>query len=492
MKAFKISRELPPKILSAALFLIFILPYILFFKYFTLNIDLNISELLWALKNSLIQSVGGALFCVVMGAYFALGLFQFPLKAQKILVKLVLLPQILPSLFSILIAFSIVNPFPMGHLGVIFIFILVNLGFSSFQFYNAIQEKVGQLALVSEIYGIGRFRFYRKVLLPLLWPDIKLSFTFVFLFSLSSLSIPLVAGGGKGTNLEVLIFEKIFIDQNWSTAWFLMLLQSSLVFGLSYFFLKNRSYQTKDFSAHRYTKSKLAAVGVCTYLAIYIGGYLYNLAGSLDSLDFVSDYISEIQTSTFKTLEILMIVLIAGYFILLGWVTDYVQRLKHNMAINLISVSTVLVGFAFYLTFPQTQRFDLIKIPLAFVILFSPGLFKMFFEKRIDQMKMQIFVAKTLGIPKSKIIYEIIFKQLKHQLFMAVSLLTIWSLSDFAILRSLGTQTQTLGLMTQSFLTSYRLEAAYLVSFYILMIWFILSTIAYFVIEGFHVDHKKH
>ncbi|MBC7464373.1 MAG: ABC transporter permease subunit [Bdellovibrio sp.] len=488
MKVFNLS----PKILSGSLFLIFILPYILFFKYFTFDINLNLSELLWALKNSFIQSAGAALFCVVFGVYFALGLFQFPHKVQNVLTKLVLLPQILPSLFSILIAFSIVDPFPMGHLGVIFIFILVNLGFSSFQFYNAIQEKVGQLALVSEVYGIGRFCFYRKVLLPLLWSDIKLSFTFVFLFSLSSLSIPLVAGGGKGTNLEVLIFEKIFIDQNWSTAWFLMLFQSSLVFALSYFFLINRSYPAKDFSAHRYTKSKLAAVAVCAYLAIYIGGYLYHLVRSFDSLEFMSDYVSEIQASTFKTLEILIIVLVSSYFVLLGWVTDYVQRLKHNMAVNLISVSTVLVGFAFYLTFPQTRNYDLIKIPLAFVILFTPGLFKMFFEKRIDQMRIQIVVAKSFGISKTKIIHEIIFKQLKRQLFMAVSLLTIWSLSDFAILRSLGTQTTTLGLMTQSFLTSYRLDAAYLVSFYILMIWFILSAIAFFVIEGFHVDHKKH
>lgn len=488
MTGFKFSA----KYLSAGLFLFFILPYILFFKAFTLQVQVNTSELLWALKNSFIQATITALFCVCAGTFLSLGVLQFSKRLQEVVLKLILLPQVVPSLFSILIAFSVVPAFPMGHIGVIFIFILVNLGFSTFQMCYAIQEKVGQFALVSDVFGISRLRFYRKILIPLIWPDLKLNFIFVFLFCISSLSIPLVAGGGKGTNLEVLIYEKIFIDQNWSTAWFLMILQSGLVFGLSFFFLKSRSYQIKEFAIHKFLKSKLAAVGISLYLLVYLGGYFYHLAQSLQALEFMSEYIKEIIASTFNSFAIIAAVLVISYVVLLIWLTDYVQRLKHNLAIHLISVSTILVGFAFYLFFPQTVQYDFVKIPLAFTILFFPSLFRMLFEKRINQIKNQVVVAKIFGLSKTKIIFEVILKQLKRPLFLAISLLIIWSLGDFAILRSLGSQTSTLGLLTQSFLTSYRLEAAFLLSFYILLIWFILSAIAYFFIEGFHVDHKKH
>lgn len=488
MTGFKLSA----KFLSVGLFLFFVLPYVLFFKAFTLQIQINFSELLWALKNSFIQASTASLVCACGGLFLSFGVLQFPKRIQHVILKLLLLPQIVPSLFSILIAFSLIKSFPMGHAGVIFIFILVNLGFSTFQFYYAIQEKVGQFALISDIFGINRLKFYRKILFPLVWPDVKLNFMFVFLFCISSLSIPLVAGGGKGTNLEVLIYEKIFIDQNWSTAWFLMILQSGLVFSLSFLFLKSRSYQVKEFVAHKFLKSKVAAVAVGAYLLVYLGGYFYHLAQSLQAIEFMSDYLKEIVSSTISTMAIIAVVLLISYGVFLVWLTDYVQRLKHNFAIHLISVSTILVGFAFYLFFPQTVQFDFIKIPLAFTILFFPSLFRLLFEKRINQIKNQILVAKIFGLTKQKIIFEVILKQIKRPLFLAVSLLTIWSLGDFAILRSLGSQTSTLGLLTQGFLTSYRLEAAFLLSFYILIIWFVLSGIAYFFIEGFHVDHKKH
>jgi len=488
MKDFKIFQ----KSFSYLLPIFFVLPYLLFLRYFSFDVHLNVGELFWALKNSFIQSTIAATVSVVLGLIMALGVYQCAKPLQGLVLKLILLPQVLPSLFSILIAFSVAQPFPIGHAGVIFIFVLVNLGFAAFQIYNAIQEKIGQLPLVAEVYGVKRLAFLRKILLPLIWTDLKLSFVFIFLFCLSSLAIPLVAGGGKGTNLEVLIFEKIFIDQNWSVAWVLMCIQSVLVFGLSYFFLKNRSYQTKEFAPHRYVKSMFGSLMIIGYLLFYIGGYIFNLFQSASAWEFITDYAAEVETATVHALCLLAVILSLGFIILWVWVTDYVQNLKHNLAIHFISASTVLVGFSFYLFFPQTREFDYLKIPLAFLALFFPSLFKMFFEKRIDQLRTQIVVAKVFGLSTTQIAFDIIFKQIKKPLVLATSLLSIWTLSDFAILRALGTQTSTLGLMTQGFMSSYRLEAAYLISFFILVVWFAISAVTYLFIEGLHVSHKKH
>lgn len=486
MKVSQLSRNL----FSGLLLAFFLFPYVSFLKFFNWNISISGSELVWVLKNSFLQAFTAAGICVVLGFYFSLGLFQLPEKSRSIVARLVLIPQILPTLFSILIAFSILNPFPVGHIGVIFIFVLVNLGFSVYQITQAVQNKMGQLALISEIYGLKKSIFRRRILIPIIWPDLRLNFLFVFLFCFSSLSVPLVAGGGKGTNLEVLIYEKIFIEQNWDSAWLLMLLQTLLVFCISYFLLKTRTYAQRDFRSHSYYNSRLAAVGLGVYIFGYLGYYLFSVIDAGAGLDDVLLYRQDILNATINSFVVLAGVTATCFLLLMLWISDYAQGLRHNIVVHFISVSTVMVGFAFYIFLPLSKRSDLIKIPLAFALLFFPILFRIFFAKRIEQLRSQIIAAKVFAVPLSRIAFDIVLKQLLKPLFFAAVLLMIWSLSDFAISRSVGTQSQTLGLISENFLTSYRLDAAFLISFYILLIWIFLTTALHFIFKGFYGANK--
>ncbi len=482
----------PSYFLSILLVLFFLFPYLSVFKFFDGQILINQTDLFWALKNSFLQSSVTALLSVGLGFFLAGGLLSLPQKLQSVFSKLILIPQILPSLFSILIAFALLNPFPMGHIGVIFIFLLINLGFSAFQINESIKNKMGQMALVSEIYGIRKFTFQSKILGPLLWPEIKLNFFMVFLFCFSSLSIPLVAGGGKGTNLEVLIFEKIFIDQNWDSAWVLMLLQTGFVFCISYLFLRNKSLAVKNFGMHSFYKSKLGAFGLVIYFLGFIGSYVLSVFHSFKIWEDMQPFFGDILQATKDSVVLVALTLAVCFGLLLLWTLDYVQTLRHNLSIHFISVSTVLVGFSFYILFPQEKSADLIKIPLAFTLLFFPVLFKIFFEKQIEQLKMQIVAAKVFGISKLNIVFGIIFNQFQKTIFLSASLLLIWALSDFAVSKALGTQTKTLGLFSESLLSSYRLEAAYLVSFYTLVIWLTLSGLIYFILKGIYGVDKKY
>lgn len=485
MKDFKIRSFF----VNLGLICFFLFPYVLFFKFINFEFKLNIDELVWALKNSFVQAGIASIISTGVGFYLSLGILKFNEKMQNNLLKVILLPQILPSLFSILIAFSIFKPFPMGHFGVILIFSLINIGFATFQFANAIRGKLGQLSLVSEILGIKKYKFYSKILLPLLKKDIAVIAAFIFVFCLSSLSIPLVAGGGKGTNLELLIYEKIFIDQQWSTAWLLLLIQTVLIVFISFKFLKNKSFPTNPFINHSYLQSKFSAFLVLIYLSLFLGGYLSSLLFALPSFQFVFQYRYEVLQSTLHSITTLVLTSIGFFIVLLAWIDDYIRNLKLNVSSQFISISVVLVGFSFYLSFPQNEFFDLIKSFLAFTILFSASLFKLFFEKKLSEMKMQIQAAQILGVSHSKIIFKIIFPQLKKQMILSFSLLSIWVLSDFAIMKSMGNQTENLGMMVQNFLSSYRLEAAYLLSFYILVVWFVLTYIFSIFIEGFYVDN---
>ena len=480
----------PRHLFSALLLAFFLFPYVSFLKFFNWNISISGTELLWVLKNSFLQAMTAAAICVLLGFYLSLGLFQLPHKLRLLTAKLVLIPLILPTLFSILIAFSILNPFPVGHIGVIFIFILINLGFSVYQITQAIQNKMGQLALISEIYGLSKSIFRRRILIPIIWPDLRLNFLFVFLFCFSSLSVPLVAGGGKGTNLEVLIYEKIFIEQNWDSAWLLMLLQTALVFCVSYFLLKTRTYAQRDFRSHSYYRSRLAAIGLGVYILGYLGSYIVSVIDASGGLEDVLLYRQDIMDATLTSITVLAGVAATCFLLLVLWISDYVQWLRHSIVVHFISVSTVMVGFSFYIFFPQDKRSDLIKIPLAFTLLFFPILFRMFFAKRIEQLRSQIIAAKVFAVPISRIAFDVVLKQLLKPLFFAAILLMIWTLSDFAISRSVGTQSQTLGLISENFLTSYRLDAAFLISFYILLIWLLLTTALHFIFKGFYGANK--
>ena len=465
---------------ATSLVMFFLLPYILFLPFFKWNFHINLNEFFWAVKNSFIQAGSAAALSVGIGCFLSFGVLQLAETYQKIILKTLLVPFVLPVFFSILISFSVLRPFPMGHLGVIFIFTFINLGFSVYQMTYAIRQKMGSFAAVSEIYGISKLTFFRKILIPLISSDLKLNFILVFLFCISSLAVPLVAGGGKSSNLEVLIYEKIFIDQNWDVAWLLILIQSCGVFLLSFFCLRNKVFPQITFKPHVFLKSKLALLGVVLYLAIYIGGYALNLFGSFSKLPQLLEFQNEIIQGTLNTLLILISTFAATSLILILWIFDYIQNLRPHFAAHLISVSTVLVGFSFYLVFPQSQSSDFLKMPLAFTIIFLPLLFKMFIEKNLESLKTQIAVAKIYSISHLKIFLNILFPQMRRPLAIGFSFLLISLISDFAISRSLGTQTLTLGLLAQSFLTSYRLELAYLLSFYILCVWFGLSTVAYF------------
>jgi hypothetical protein len=87
---------------------------------------------------------------------------------------------------------------------------------------------------------------------------------------------------------------------------------------------------------------------------------------------------------------------------------------------------------------------------------------------------------------------EVIFKQIKPNLNLWFFVSSIWFVSDYAISKATGVQTATLGLITESFLTSYRLPVAFLLTFLI----FVFVLLFVFIINQFlkviYVISKKY
>ena len=459
----------------------FFLPLVFFATQFNPNLDIQFSELYWALKNSITQATWAALICVTVALPMALALVSLKQKHYFWLSKLLLVPQIFPALFTILISFSVINPFPMGTVGIIILFVIVNLGLASVLLSEAIKNKCLKYAVVSEVFSISHFRFKWQVLVPLLRSDLFNLFFLIFAFCVSSFSIPLIAGGGKGINLEISIYEKIFIETNWEQAFTLGLFQTGFIFFVG-FLLSDRGYNSSQSQIEsRYVRSYLGLALVAGYLLFYLGGYLKGVLSSLVYLEFLSLYTNEIIKALLFTLFTLLVYSVFQFALLFFWLKDYLNNKNFNPMLNLVTLSTVVVGFSFYLALPANKNWDLVKLVVAISILSFTTLFKLFLEKPVAALQKQILVAQVYGLSHSRIIFDIIFKQIKPNLNLWFFVSSIWFVSDYAITKATGVQTSTLGLMTEGFLTSYRLPVAFLLTFLI----FIFVLLFVFIINQF-------
>lgn len=473
--------------------LFFISPYLAFLYYFKPQWAFDSAELLWAVKNTVFQALLAAVFCTCLAVPLSLGWLSFKPKMRQIVGQLLLLPQIFPVLFSVLIAFQIWNPFPLGAVGVVFVYVLINLGLATVLVGRSIMQRAAQESVVAEVFAIGRWRYYRQVLWPRLRGELLAHLLIIFIFCFTSFSVPLAAGGGRDINLEILIYEKIFIDFDWSAAFFLSLGQTVLVLLLSFSVQKLQSENQIQLATQpgNYLRWSGARLGVLAYLIVYIGGYLVGLGQGLRQLSFVSEHASLFFTVMTNTLSLLGFYLIFNLILLYAWAYDFVLNQKIHWLRHLLSPSTAVVGLTFFILLPPHPQSDGFKITMAMSVLIFPLLFKLFLERPLVDLKPQLRTAEVFGLSAHRVIYQILYRQLRSPLLLWLAFLVLWFVSDFAVSKSVGAQTETLGQLTHSFLGSYRLSLAYVSSFLILLISALVMALCYLLMVVGDVAHKK-
>src|SRR5438445_2391727 len=135
-------------------------------------------ELGWAFKNSFLQAFFSALVSVIFGFWAALGLLSFTNNNRRhwrmILEILCLLPNFLPPIFILLSTLNVVDPFPMGIPGIVFIHTLMNFGLVAVLLAGLIENKVGGVVELAYVEGASRGSFLFRGLLPMIKKDIWL------------------------------------------------------------------------------------------------------------------------------------------------------------------------------------------------------------------------------------------------------------------------------------------------------------------------------
>ena len=439
-------------------------------------------ELLWAFKNSLMQSVLAATGATVFGFIFSFGLIRWH---RLWLDFLFLFPIFTPTIFVLLFFLQTIEPFPRNNWGVSFIHTFIYMGMVAVSFKRSQLSKWTNWAQQAQVMGLSSKRFI-WLTISSLRSEFFANWNYVFITALTSFNIPLIMGGSHGTNLEVLIYEKLRIDGDWSQALSITIVQvlvvavfSLLFFSMQKIFLqplpdlKFKNSRTNEDQWSTLTRkwlgnSTVAGIGLVIYL-FFAGSLVYGMIASL-AMPGMEDYLRSVADYFLNTFSL---ALFSGVLAVMGllmyaflWPQLYLQKFFQVY----LPPSSVLLGIAaFFWGGPQSGWSLQIKYLAVTFLLGFPFLSKLAWESELQKLKPQWQVASTMGLSHWKWVGTIFWPQLFPKICDLAFLQSVWIAGDFALYKMVVNQDRTIGSYMATLMSSYRIDAAMAVGVYILV-----------------------
>jgi len=461
------------KILRSSLVLFLVFPFLfLLFEFRPLQ-AVDWLEIGWAFRNTFIQATASALISLIVGFWCALGLLSFSAAHLRpwrtFLEVLCLLPNFLPTLFILLATLNIINPFPMGLTGIVLIHTIMNFGLVAVLLSRLFENKLGGMIELAYIEGASAWQFICKALVPLMKKDLLLLALFIFVVCFGSFAVPLVVGGGKGTTVEVLIYEKIRLSSDWSEAFFLAFLQSIFIFALSLLIYRERSLQVGRRANLSLIKAFSGVAVIILISLVYVSGYVQGLVAGWSQISIFDGLQSTLILNFLGSLAIGLGVGVLCYGSLMLVAYCWPKLWFEKFMNGYMAPSTSLACFSLLVLTPNESYYPFIKIPVALLLLSLNGLFRMGWDSGLRALQTQITVAYSLGASPGLIFTEILFPQLSVQAGFLAGIASIWACGDFAISRILAHHDLSIAMMTETLMSSYRLNQATLLSLLIIV-----------------------
>jgi thiamine transport system permease protein len=455
------------KVLAFAVIFFLLSPFLVLLYKFPLHPQFDFSEFFWALKNTVLQAMLSALGSLAIGIWAAFGLMAVKPKLRRLLQVICLAPNFLPPLFSLLVAFYWVDPFPVGIIGIAFIHSLINFGLVAVSLARSVETKLGGMAELAQIEGSSRARFLKRVFVPLLKTDLMELFIFVFSICFASFAIPLIVGGGRGTTLEVLIYEKIRLSMDWGGAVLISILQLLILAVLSWVLvwrgLGDRSISGPS-RQMRWLGAPSGALMVGFFGFLFLVGYLDSVISGFRAFSQLSEWKWGLLLAFGGTLFVGLSTG-AGILLLLSVVTMLMgYPIIRRFLRSYIAPSTTLTGFAFLVAGPNEGFFSYFKIPLSLSLLFVGTLYRMGWESEVKRLSGQWATAEIMGASAWQGFRRILWPQVQDRALMLAGLAAAWACGDFGLSRILAYHDMTLALMTETLMSTYRLNLASLLS----------------------------
>lgn len=478
--------------LRIGLVLFFLFPFIFLFTQFQFTETPDLAELFWAFKNSFSQAFLSALGSLVLGVWTSLALLSGSdsnqSRRRRVLKAMCLLPNFLPPLFILLAVLNSINPFPMGLVGISLVHILMNFGLVAVLLAESIESRMGGMAELSYVEGANRIQFLTQVFLPVLKKDLLLVFLFVFVICFGSFSVPLIVGGVHGTTVEVLIYEKIRISGDWGAAVILALLQSVFIFLMSVLAFRGAVpdlQRIANLSLLKNSSGSIFIVGVTGAIAVSYAQGLYR--GLTQPISW-SLFTENLWQGAFGTLALGMSVGLFCYLGLLLIAFCSPQNWFEKFLAGYVAPSTALACFSLLIVGPNEGIIPFVKIPLAITLLSLNSLYRMGWSTELQALRSQAQIAYSMGATSWQTFAEIIFPQVIVRAGFLSGIAAVWACGDYAVSRILAHRDLSLGMMTETLMSGYRLNQAILLSSLIVIV---AGLCFAFFVGGSHVLRRK-
>ena len=479
------------KALISGLILLFCSPIFYIFYKFGISINfLSLNGLTWALKNTLMQGVLTSLLGIFLGVVLSWGLFRARPSILPLLRTLCYIPLMLPSIFSVLVALNLLPFFPYGHWGVIFIYLLIYTGYCTFFVFDTTQKKIQNMGFLSEVYNLKQVDFIFKIYLPLIKSELFALGIFIFSCTATSLTVPMMAGGGRGTNLEVFLYEKIYIDAAWSAAAVVLMIHLIAMLILS-LFVRNADSSSDNqdrYILNKYLGSKTSLVLLMACVGVYLLPISVKLLIAAFEIEWSEAFVKELIFSIQGSIAVFMgsSLLFLAFIYLMGYLHYMKAQVSYLRGFQ--NISAVVVGFASLIFWSKKITFlSYFSLLYCMAFIYFLSLYFSFFDPILKKMNNQFFTAQVYNIKYRSIFRTVIWPQIAEVYSWSLGLLGLISLMDFVYVYVSGATYQTLGTLFENYLTSYRMSYALVIALVAIFLWMGL----YFLLRLAYVDHKK-
>jgi thiamine transport system permease protein len=477
---------------SAIVLVLFLLSPLLIVLFHISNFrTTDFDEFFWAVRQTTIQALGSAIFSITLGFVMSIGLMTTPVKIRNHMSAVSLIPSLMPALLSILIVLVVVRPLPIGIIGIIITHTFIFSGFVAYQFFQLIKDKALGLLDVSYVFGASRLQVYSQ-LIRMLWPEITSLLFVIFTISFASFSVPIAIGGGRGTTLEVLIYEKIRLAGNWGEAIGISIFQISILMLLSLFqsrksFSVQRS-QTISQKVFKFFGNLPSFIVLSLYiLTMLSAAVIFSIRGFFKISEMPGIFSAALSTMPLTLILALITALIVMTLLLASSFLYKVKWLQIFLR-GLVAPSLSLIGFSVILLNTDNSVVQSLYYALGFSIFVFPALFRFGFEANLLGIATQIEIAETLGASNFLIFKDIIFPQLLPSATRMGGLAAVWLIGDFALSKYVFTDEKVIGQVIYSLMNSFRVDQAMAIMTLNLLIGFIVF---YFFIRISDVVSKK-
>lgn len=438
---------------------LFVLPYALILNHLELKMDLSASELIWAFKNTMIQSVSSSMLSVLLGFLMAMSLISINKKIRRFFDVILLLPSLVPSFYIILALMKIINPFPFGNLGVLLVNVTIYFGYFTFLIVNILETQYGSFIETALVNGAKWTDLIFKILFPLMKFDLLILFILGLQIFFTSFSIPILVGAQDSLTIELLIYEKMKLGNAWAEAAIIGLIQTSILFFLT-LLVKNNIIHNKAIKVRQKITTEFIIYAGIFYISLIFISYFSTLIESHLFLNFINENKQQITELLLKSfVSSLLVYFLLRYLLKITSFFYYFHPMKKFILIYFApSVSLTCLAFLTWGSNYGVQVY--FKIPLIFILLYSISLFKIGLINALDQIEPQKNIANLLGGSSWQTFQLVIYPQVKSTIINISQLGVIFYLGDFSIGKLLAFQNVNFAMLVQSLMQGYKIGIA--------------------------------